>query len=207
VEKEELETVQSGFEQDKKDYWAIRNEIMPTYKGKWVAVHKHKVVAIGDDMLSILEKALSEDGYAYANKLGEEDKIIVQKRRIEFSYDQKYSPTPIPRVTAKFYNFTQSYSRICNDVIPDTGGDITYLPIDDCNEINLFLYPFYSGISRAFGGEVREATFYGGKVEVNGRLFNSIIEPVSEPERILGRDVLNQCWVTFDGPGRRTIFE
>ena len=77
----DIKTIQEGFEQDKRDYWAIREELLPKLKGKWVAVHKGKVVAVGDDMISIMDKALSEDGYAYVNKLGEEDKIIIKSRR------------------------------------------------------------------------------------------------------------------------------
>ena len=40
-----------------------------------------------------LEKALAEDGYAYTNKVGEEDKIVIRQRRISFGYDEPYSPS------------------------------------------------------------------------------------------------------------------
>ena len=48
----------------------------------------------------------------------------------------------------------------------------------------------------------RSATFYGAKVEVDGKIYNAIVEPVAEPERLVGREVLNQMKVTFDGPSR-----
>ncbi|MBM3238017.1 hypothetical protein FJZ31_17135 [Candidatus Poribacteria bacterium] len=202
----DIKTIQEGFEQDKRDYWTIREELLPKLKGKWVAVHKGNVVAVGDDMISIMDKALSEDGYAYVNKLGEEDKIIIKSRRIEFAYDQSYSPTPIPIVTATFYNFDQSRSKRCSNAIPDTGADLSCLPIVDCHPIDLFRFPYYSGISYAFGGGTRQTTFYGGNVEIDGRVYRAIIEPVLELERLIGRDVLNQCKVTFDGPGGITSF-
>jgi hypothetical protein len=34
----------------------------------------------------------------------------------------------------------------------------------------------------------------------------AIVEPTSESERLLGREVLNLCKVTFDGPKNQTIF-
>ena len=203
----DIKTTQEGFEQDKRDYWAMREELLPKLKGKWVAVHRGRVVVVGDNMISIMDKALSEDGYAYVNKLGEEDKIIIKSRRIEFAYDQSYSPTPMPLVTATFYNFDQSRSRRCSNAIPDTGADLSCLPLADCHQIDLFRFPYYSGISYAFGGGARQTTFYGGKVEIDGNLYSAIIEPVLEPERLIGRDVLNQCKVTFDGPRGITSFE
>ena len=127
----DIKTIQEGFEQDKRDYWTMREELLPKLKGKWVAVHNGDVVAVGDDMISIMDKALSEDGYAYVNKLGEEDKIIIKSRRVEFAYDQNYSPTSIPIATATFYNFDQSRSKRCSNAIPDTDADLSCLPIPD----------------------------------------------------------------------------
>jgi hypothetical protein len=76
------EIVDQGFERDRRDYWAMRDELLAKYSGKWVAVHKGRVMAAGDDPLSIMEQALAEDGYAYTNKVGEEDKIVVRQRRV-----------------------------------------------------------------------------------------------------------------------------
>ncbi len=91
------------------------------------------------------------------------------------------------------------------DAIPDTGADVTCLPVDDCQDLDLFLFPYYSGISHPFGGVRRRVTFYGAKVEVNGSVYNAIVEPVAE--RLVGREVLNQTKVTFDGPSRITTFD
>jgi hypothetical protein len=44
----------------------------------------------------------------------------------------------------------------------------------------------------------RSVTFYGAKVEVDGQIYNAIVEPVA----LVGREVLNQMKVTFDGPSR-----
>lgn len=201
------QAVEQGFEQDRLDYWAMRDELIAKHPGKWVAVHKGRVVAVGDDPLAIMEQALASDGYAYTNKVGEEDRIVIRQRRISFPYDHTYSPTPIPRITAVLRNFPQTKSKTVADAIPDTGADVTCLPVDDCQDLDLFLFPFYSGISHPFGGVRRPVTFYGARVEINGKVYSAIVEPVAERERLVGREVLNQTKVSFDGPSRITTFD
>lgn len=199
--------VEQGFEQDRQAYWAMRKELITQYAGQWVAVHKGRVVVVGNDPLSIMEQALAEDGYAYMNKVGEEDQIVVRQRRVSFPYDETYSPTPIPRITVTLHNFARTKSKTVTDAIPDTGADVTCLPVDDCQELELFLFPYYAGISHPFGGASRPVTFYAARVEVNVKVYNAIVEPVSERERLIGREVLNQTRVTFDGPARLTTFD
>jgi hypothetical protein len=67
------QAVEQGFDRDRQDYWAMRDELLAKYSGKWVAVHNGRVSAGGDDPLSIMEQALAEDGCAYTNRVGEED--------------------------------------------------------------------------------------------------------------------------------------
>ncbi len=199
--------VEHGFEQDRLDYWKMRDELLAKYSGKWVAVHKGRVVVVGNDPLSIMEQALAEDGYAYTNKVGDEDRIVIRQRRVSFPYDDTYSPTSLPRMAAVLYNLPQTKSKPVTDAIPDTGADVTCLPVEDCQDLDLFLFPYYSGISHPFGGARHSVIFYGARVEVNGRVYNAIVEPVVERERLVGRDVLNQVKVTFDGPSRITTFD
>ena len=45
------------------------------------------------------------------------------------------------------------------------------------------------------------------KSQVDGKVYNAIVEPVTEHERLIGRDVLNQMKVTFDGPSRLTTID
>jgi hypothetical protein len=82
------DAVEQGFARDKRDYWAMREELLAKYAGKWVAVHQGHVVAVGNDLLSIMEQALAKDGYAYVNKVGEEDNIVIRQRRRSFGYDE-----------------------------------------------------------------------------------------------------------------------
>ncbi len=82
-----LTEIQEGFDADKEAYWSMRDELLAKYRGKWVAIHKGRVVAVGDDLISIADEAIRDDGYAYTNKVGDEDKIVVMKRRRKFAYD------------------------------------------------------------------------------------------------------------------------
>jgi Family of unknown function (DUF5678) len=86
----ERDIVEKGFEQDRLDYWAMRDELLAKYTGKWVAVHKGRVIAVADEPLYIMELALAEEGYAYTNKVGEEDKIVIRQRRVSFAYGDAY---------------------------------------------------------------------------------------------------------------------
>jgi len=199
--------VEKGFEEDRQAYWAMRDELLAQYPGKWVAVHKGRVVSVADEPLSIMEQALAEDGYAYTNKVGEEDKIVIRQRRVSFPYNDTYSPTPLPRMTAVIHNFSRTKSKAVVDAIPDTGTDVTCLPMDDCQDLDLFLFPYYSGLSHPFAGASRPVTFYAARIEVDGRIYNAVVEPVAEPERLVGREVLNRMKVTFDGPSRTTTFD
>lgn len=205
--KQQKQFVEQGFERDRLDYWAMRDELLAKYAGKWVAVHKGRVIAVADEPVSLMDQALADDGYAYTNKVGEEDKIVIRQRRVSFPYDTTYSPTPLPRLAAVLYNFAQTKSKVVNDAVPDTGADVTCLPMNDCQDLDVLLFPFYTGISHPFAGVRRSVTFYGARVEVDGKVYNAIVEPVAAAERLLGRDVLNRMKVTFDGPSLTTIVD
>jgi predicted aspartyl protease len=207
VTKQQKQFVDQGFERDRLDYWAMRDELLAKYAGKWVAVHKGRVIAVADEPVSLMDQALADDGYAYTNKVGEEDKIVIRQRRVSFPYDTTYSPTPLPRLAAVLYNFAQTKSKVVNDAVPDTGADVTCLPMNDCQDLDVLLFPFYTGISHPFAGVRRSVTFYGARVEVDGKVYNAIVEPVAAAERLLGRDVLNRMKVTFDGPSLTTIVD
>jgi predicted aspartyl protease len=207
VTKQQKQFVEQGFERDRLDYWAMRDELLAKYAGKWVAVHKGRVIAVADEPVSLMDQALADDGYAYTNKVGEEDKIVIRQRRVSFPYDTTYSPTPLPRLAAVLYNFAQTKSKVVNDAVPDTGADVTCLPMNDCQDLDVLLFPFYTGISHPFAGVRRSVTFYGARVEVDGKVYNAIVEPVAAAERLLGRDVLNRMKVTFDGPSLTTIVD
>jgi predicted aspartyl protease len=72
--------------------------------------------------------------------------------------------------------------------------------------IGLFSSPNLSVKSRSvFGGAV-SALVYRAKVEIDGKRMKVMMQPVpGGQERIIGRDVLNQLRVLFNGPKRALI--
>ena len=107
----------------------MRDELLAKYAGKWVAVHKGRVVAVGDDPLAIMDQALAGDGYAYTNKVGDRGQDRDSAAAGVVPYDDTYSPMPLPRMAVVLHNFPQTKGKSVTDAIPDTGADVTCLPM------------------------------------------------------------------------------
>jgi len=65
------------FQTDEEAYHRMREHLLREYKGKWVAVHNGRVVAIGDGQSEVIEKTFSilGDSPFYINKVGEEARV------------------------------------------------------------------------------------------------------------------------------------
>lgn len=64
------------FEEDEKHYHSIRDSLLREKKGKWVAVHDRKIVAVADDLNSLLKLTFEQvEGPCYVNKVGEEQTV------------------------------------------------------------------------------------------------------------------------------------
>ncbi len=198
------QAARTGFEQDERDYWAMHEELLKQHHGKWVAVHQGRVIAVSDDMVEVMH-APTEEGYAYCNFVGLEDKVVVRKRRAEFSYDESYAPIPLPRVSVTLHNLQLGSSATFEDVIPDTGADLSCWPVEDLRRLGLTLFQRFHGVSKSFGAPEQSSEFFPVTVEIAGVRYRAVVEAVDEQERLLGRDVLNQLVATFDGPNRRVV--
>ena len=94
------------------------------------------------------------------------------------------------------------------DAIADTGADLSVLPQNDCLAIDLFNSPYFTGVSSGVVGSSVVTLIYHAKAEIDGNRYAALIQPVvSGKERIVGRDVLNQLRILFDGPGARVIVD
>jgi predicted aspartyl protease len=187
-------------------YLHMRDSLLSHYRGQWVAVQDAKVIVAGPNLMEVMDKATSSGGHPYIALVGAEDAAVFRIRRAVFAYDQAYQPIPLPRVTATFWNNAQTHGQQHPDVIPDTGADVSVLPDQDCVTINLFNSPYLAGIAGGVVGASITTLFYRGKVEMDGRIYSALIQPIpSGKERILGRDVLNQQRVLFDGPAGEVV--
>ncbi|HET6881050.1 MAG TPA: DUF5678 domain-containing protein [Pirellulales bacterium] len=205
---DQRQRVHADFLANEQAYLQMRDGLLPRYGGQWVAVHEGKVIAAGGNLLTVSEAAAASPGHPYIAFVGAEEKVVFKVRRVAFSYDQTYQPFPLPRVTATYWNHAETHSQACTDVIPDTGADLSVLPDGDCRAIDLFNSPYFTGISSGVVGASISTLIYRGKVEVDGRRFAALIQPVAGgQERIIGRDVLNQQRLLFDGPAGQVLVD
>lgn len=196
-----------GFKQDEAAYRKMRADLLKVYADKWIGIHKGRVVASGTDLYAVTQEAFEKTGsHVYITKVGEED-LTVRIRRLEFPYDTTYSPFALPQAEVKFANIFRTCQTSYSDVIPDTGADISCLPVTECKKLDLFRAGGLRVRSERIGKRQRESILLPGYAEINGREYLAFIEPISEPEKLLGRDVLNRLTVTFNGREGRTIFE
>jgi hypothetical protein len=166
------------------------------------------MVAAGTNLMEVLEKASTGGGHPYIALVGAEDAVVFRVRRTVFAYDSAYQPFPLPRVSATFWNHAQTHSQLHVDVIPDTGADATVLPDSDCKAIDLFNSPYMTGMSGGVLGGNVTSLFYRGKVEIDGKRFSALIQPIpAGKERIPGRDVWNQQRVLFYGPAGQVVVD
>jgi predicted aspartyl protease len=93
-------------------------------------------------------------------------------------------------------------------VIPDTGADASVLPDSDCKAIDLFNSPYIASMAGGVIGPSVTALLYHGQAEIDGKRYSALIQPIpGGQERIIGRDVLNQQRVLFDGPAAQVIVD
>lgn len=193
------------FLDNEESYWKVRERLLPRYKGKWVAVKAGHVLAEADDVFDILDRVGEVGGHPYVACVGEEHRHFVIRRI--FPYDTGYQPFPIPRATARFIGQDEGQSATCDDVILDTGVDLSLLPEIDGEAIGLRAAPYFMSAVRGIIGPTVTAVVYRGTVEIARHSCRSLIQLVESPERVLGRDVLNQLRVTFDGPAGQVEIE
>jgi predicted aspartyl protease len=204
--RDQRQRLHPDFLANEQAYTKMRDSLLPQYRGQWVAVGGGKVLAAGTNLLELMEKASTCGGHPFFALVGAEDSVVFRARRAVFAYDQGYQPFPLPRLSATFWNHSETHSQQHADVIPDTGADVSLLPDADCKAIDLFNSPCLLGTAGGAVGPSVTTLFYQGKIEIDARRYSALIQAIpAGRERILGRDVLNQQRLLFDGPARQVV--
>lgn len=205
---DQQERLHPDFLANEQAYLSIRDSLLNQYHGQWVAVQDGKVIESGPSLMAVMAGASSLGEHPYIALVGAEDAVIFRVRRAVFEYDQAYQPFPLPRVNATFWNHSETHSRQYTDVIPDTGADVSVLPDTDSADIELFHSPSMTGMAGGVVGGSVTTLFHWGKVEIDGHRYAALIQSIpAGQERIIGRDVLNQQRVLFDGPKGEVVVD
>jgi predicted aspartyl protease len=206
LSQDQQQRLHPDFLDNEQSYLHMRNGLLGPYRGQWVAVHGGQVIAAGTKLLEVMERASAFGGHPYFALVGAEDAAVFRVRRAVFAYDQAYQLFPLPRLIARFWNHPATHSQQYPDVIPDTGADVSVLPDSDCRSIDLFNSPYMTGIAGGVIGVSVTTLFYQGQIEIDGQRYSALIHSVpAGQERIVGRDVLNQQRVLFDGPAGQVV--
>jgi predicted aspartyl protease len=199
------------IESASKDYWSVRDTLMAQYQGKWVAMVGTVLVAAGGSPLAVIAEA-RKGGHmrTFIQRVGYEDKTEFKIRRITFDYDATYNDgiVPIPRARLTLKNILSAIEKNLEDVILDTGADVTCMPESDCDAAQLRVAGEHYLETKKHGQQPSRSVFHEAIVEIDGKNYSSLVERVADgEERILGRDVLNQLKATFDGPSGKVTIE
>jgi predicted aspartyl protease len=196
------------FLENERLYWQTREHLLHQYHGQWVAFVGGEVIASGDDLLNVTDRAGEQDAHAYITRVGQENRLVFAIRRSEFGYDTAYQPFALPQAEVIFSNYQGTGLQFYPDVVPDTGADISALPENDCDVIDLFGSPRLLSLTRGVMGTGAATLVYRGHAEIAGVRYRALIHPIpGGKERILGREVLNQLKVTFDGPRKKVVLD
>ena len=185
-------------------YWAARDGLLAEYAGRWVAFADGAVVAADRRPPVVVQAALASGRHPFVAKVGAEDEPWSRMRRAAFAYDAGYGE-PLPVLAAEFRTASGQPGVTFDRVIPDTGADDTALPWADCQALGLNPADGLHGWVSGVGGRVPTLAFQGWVVLDGSEHPCRLSADFFNPERILGRDVLNRLDVLFRGPAGEVV--
>lgn len=194
------------FLENESSYWKMRDEFLSTHQGRWIAYdQKRGILSTADSFLEIGQQIFDIEGHPYVVCVGKEDDLVVKTRRI-FLYDSTYTPTPLPQATVTFSNARRTHSQTYEDVIPDTGADLSVVTEQDVHSLQLDTGTAIPIQASGVTGSPIATMLYPAYAAIDGAEFTCFLQILPGRDRILGRDVLNQLNVRFDGPENRVEF-
>jgi hypothetical protein len=86
------------FVANEQAYLRMRDALLATHRGQWVAVAGGGVVAAGSQLLDVMDRADEAADHPYIALVGAEKEAVFRVRRVIFAYDSSYQPFPMPRL-------------------------------------------------------------------------------------------------------------
>ncbi|MDW8029903.1 MAG: retroviral-like aspartic protease family protein [Armatimonadota bacterium] len=190
---------QEQFEREKQAYFAMRDELLKTHFGKWVAIVEGKVAAVGDSAVSVIQEVLAKKGATvmYVKRVGFEERVLRIRQVSVGWYDEDYDP-PIPKVDAEISSPLQLSQTVRTDFVIDTGADLTLVKQDVALQISLYRLPVGEERISGIGGIPEFRQLYLALIDIGGRqlpIRTDLRDDIDE--NILGRDVLNWFRLTL----------
>lgn len=195
--------------QEKQAYLAMRPRLLKKYFGKWVAIAGGQLVSFGSSPAKVLDRAYAKGvGVAYLDKVGAEDRLTIRIRRNTWPYDRTYEPFPIPRIRVTISNISRTRRRSYSDAIPDSGADVTALPITECERLGILANPVREFPISWIGQPTEVRPVYSAYVRIGAHESLAFVDAyVTRDETLIGRDVLNNFRLTLDGKRSRVTIE
>lgn len=92
--------VHRDFLANEESYWMVRDSLLSSHTGKWVAVQAGKVIAEADDVFDILDRAAVIGGHPYIARVGFEERPFVIRRMFAASREAAYVTCQLPFMDA-----------------------------------------------------------------------------------------------------------
>ena len=109
------------------EYWAVRDQLLDEYRGKWIGFADGRVVASGTSPVTVFHAAEATGLRPFFICVGKEEQPC-RIRRANFAYDTTYAGEPLPTVTVEFLQASGSPGIVLDRIIPDTGRSASVLP-------------------------------------------------------------------------------
>jgi hypothetical protein len=84
---EQRQRLHPDFVANEQAYLRMRDTLLASHAGQWVAIHKGQVIAAGDDLLQVADLAAGSGGHPYIARVGAEDQTVFRVRREKFAYE------------------------------------------------------------------------------------------------------------------------
>src|SRR5216683_1257874 len=186
-------------------YWAVRDQLLSQYQGKWIGFADGTVIASGTSPVAVFHAAEDSGRHPYVTCVGREDEPT-HMRRVSFPYDTSYPGEPLPVLTIEFRPVSGSPGVPLDQVIADTGADASAIPWADCRRLQLSPAQGRPGRMGGVAGSAAPTLLFRIWVHVDGQEYPCRLQAdFVGTERILGRDVLNRLELLFRGPSSELV--
>jgi hypothetical protein len=186
-------------------YWAVRDQLLSQYQGKWIGFADGAVIASGTSPVAVFHAAEATGRNPFVTCVGREDEPT-RMRRASFAYDGSYPGEPLPILTLEYRPVSGSPGVPLDRVIADTGADASALPWADCQRLHLDPARGRPMQMSGVAGGAALALLFRVWVFLDGQEYPCRLHAdFAGHERILGRDVLNRLEALLRGPAGEVI--